>query len=69
MEGLKFLISMFVFFYFAIGLTLFVAGFIQSGDPYHDTLCNKKITYLEHYTGFGYIAKLGCKAGKPKDDR
>jgi len=69
MEGLKFLITIFVFFYFAIGLSLFVVGSIQSGDPYHDTICNKKVTYLGHYTGFSYIAELGCKAGKPMEDK
>lgn len=69
MEGLKFLIIMFSFFYLSISLIVFGIGFVQSGDPYQNSICNKKITYLGHYTGLGYIAKLGCRAGKPMDDR
>lgn len=50
---------------FSIYFTALVFGVINSTL----SICNKKITYIGHYTGLGYVVDLGCKLGKPMEDK
>jgi len=57
-----------VFVYSCLSLIAFTLGLADSDNLYYFSACRKKPTYFGHYSGFDYMIRLGCKAGKPMEE-
>jgi len=65
---MKFIAFLIIFIYSFLSIAAFTIGIADSNNFYEFSACRKKMTYIGHYSGLYYIAKLGCRAGKPMEE-